>query len=131
MTVLRAAGTTGGEVMVPSLTFAATPQAVVWKGADPVFADVNDDMSFRIDPADVEARITDKTVAILSVDPYGIACDYETLVAIGRRHPLRVMFDSAPSFPTTVGGRRIGGFCGRAHLRLFLHKNIHTMRRGP
>jgi len=99
---------TGGEVIVPSLTFAATPHAVVWNGAEPVFADVNDDMSFTIDPADVEARITDKTVAILSVDPYGIACDYEALAAIGRRRGLKVLVDSAPSFGTTVAGRRVG-----------------------
>src|SRR5262245_42381852 len=64
MTMLRAAGITGGEVIVPSLTFAATPHAAVWNGAEPVFADVKDDMSFTIDPADVEARITDKTVKI-------------------------------------------------------------------
>jgi dTDP-4-amino-4,6-dideoxy-D-glucose transaminase len=110
MAMLRAAGITGGEVIVPSLTFAATPHAAVWNGAEPVFADVKDDQSFTIDPADVEARITDKAVAILSVDPYGIACDYDALISIGRRRGLRVLFDSAPSFGTTIDGRQVGGF---------------------
>ena len=130
MTMLRAAGITGGEVIVPSLTFAATPHAAVWNGAEPVFADVKDDMSFTIDPADVEARITDKTVAILSVDPYGIACDYEALVAIGRRRGLRVLFDSAPSFGTTVGGRRIGGFGDAQIFSFHATKAFNTMEGG-
>src|SRR6516162_11866173 len=130
MTMLRAAGVTGGEVIVPSLTFAATPHAVVWNGADPVFADIKDDMSFTIDPADVEARITDKTVAILSVDPYGIACDYEALVAIGKRRGLRVLFDSAPSFGTTVCGRRTGGFGDAQIFSFHASKAFNTMEGG-
>src|SRR5262245_30571388 len=130
MTMLRAAGISGGEVIVPSLTFCATPHAAVWNGAEPVFADVRDDVSFTIDPADVERRITDRTVAILSVDPYGIACDYEALVAIGRRHGLRVLFDSAPSFGTTVGGRRVGGFGDAQIFSFHATKAFNTMEGG-
>jgi dTDP-4-amino-4,6-dideoxygalactose transaminase len=130
MTMLRAAGISGGEVIAPSLTFAATPHAVVWSGAQPVFADVKDDMSFTIDPADVEARITDKTVAILSVDPYGIACDYEALAAIGRRRGLRVLVDSAPSFGTTVAGRRVGGFGDAQIFSFHATKAFNTMEGG-
>src|SRR5262245_57670016 len=129
-TMLRAAGITGGEVIVPSLTFCAPPHAAVWNGAEPVFADVKDDMSFTIDPADVEARITDRTVAILSVDPYGIACDYEALVAIGRRRDLRVLFDSAPSFGTTVGGRHVGGFGDAQIFSFHATKAFNTMEGG-
>jgi dTDP-4-amino-4,6-dideoxygalactose transaminase len=130
MTMLRAAGITGGEVIVPSFTFAATPHAVVWNGAEPVFADTKDDMSFTIDPVDVEARITSKTVAILSVDPYGIACDYDALVAIGIRRGLRVLFDSAPSFGTTVDGRRIGGFGDAQIFSFHATKAFNTMEGG-
>jgi len=130
MTMLRAAGIDGGQVIVPSLTFAATPHAVVWSGAQPVFADVKDDMSFTIDPADVEARITDKTVAILSVDPYGIACDYEALAAIGRRRGLRLLLDSAPAFGTTVAGRRVGGFGDAQIFSFHATKAFNTMEGG-
>ena len=126
MTMLAAAGIKSGEVIVPSLTFAATPHAIVWNGAEPVFADVKDDMSFTIDPADVEARITDKTVAILSVDPYGIACDYEALAGIGRRRGLRVLVDSAPSFGTTVGGDRDRRLLRRANLQLSMRQRPLT-----
>jgi dTDP-4-amino-4,6-dideoxygalactose transaminase len=87
-------------------------------------------MSFTIDPADVEARITENTDAILSVDPYGIACDYEALVAIGRRRGLRVLFDSAPSFGTTVGGRRTGGFGDAQIFSFHATKAFNTMEGG-
>jgi dTDP-4-amino-4,6-dideoxygalactose transaminase len=130
MTMLRAAGISGGEVIVPSLTFAATPHAVVWSGAQPVFADVKDDMSFTIDPAEVEARITDKTVAILSVDSYGIACDYEALATIGRRRGLRILVDSAPAFGTTLAGRRVGGFGDAQIFSFHATKAFNTMEGG-
>src|SRR5690242_530133 len=91
MTMLRAAGIEDGEVIVPSFTFAATPHAVRWCGAKPVFADIAAD-SMCLDPADVERRITSRTVAILGVDAYGIPCDYDSLVEVGRRHGIKVLF---------------------------------------
>src|SRR6185436_6561093 len=78
MMMLRAAGVTGGEVLVPSYTFSATPHAVSWCGASAVFADMK---NMVIDPADAERRITPNTVAILGVDVYGLACDYDALEA--------------------------------------------------
>src|SRR6187431_139244 len=71
MTMLRAAGIESGEVIVPSFTFAATPHAVHWCGAEPVFADINPD-TLCLDPLDVERKITTRTVAILGVDAYGL-----------------------------------------------------------
>ena len=130
MSMLRAAGITGGEVIVPSFTFPATPHATVWAGAEPIFADIKDDMTFTIDPADVEAKITHKTVAILSVDPYGIASDYDALISIGRRRGLRVLSDSAPSFGTTVGGCRIGGFGDAQIFSFHATKAFNTMEGG-
>lgn len=110
ITMLRAAGIAGGEVIVPSFTYAATPHAICWAGATPVFADIAADGSMCLDPADVERKITPRTVAILGVDVYGIACDYGALAEIGRRKGLKVLFDSAPSFGTRVKGRLVGGF---------------------
>src|SRR5215207_7946789 len=63
MAMLRAAGIEGGEVIVPSLTFAATPHAVRWCGAEPVFADIANDNSMCLDSEDVERKITARTVA--------------------------------------------------------------------
>src|SRR6201982_3185220 len=110
MTMLRAAGIERGEVIVPSFTFAATPHAVRWCGAEPVFADIAADGSLCLDPNDVERKITPETVAILGVDAYGIACDYTALAETGQRKGLRVLIDSAPAFGTLVKGHPVGGF---------------------
>jgi dTDP-4-amino-4,6-dideoxy-D-glucose transaminase len=72
MTMLRAAGIQSGEVIVPSFTFPATPHAVHWCGAEPIFVDIGTDGSMSIDPDDVERKISPRTVAILGVDAYGI-----------------------------------------------------------
>src|SRR5262245_57485292 len=61
-----------------------------------------------IDPVDVERRITPATAAILGVDVYGLACDYDALEALGRKHGIKVLFDSAPAFGTKVNGIRVG-----------------------
>lgn len=130
LTMIRAAGVSGGEVIVPSLTFSATPHAAVWGGAKPVFADIRDDLSFTLDPADVERRITKDTLAILSVDPYGIASDYAALKAIGERHNLKVLIDSAASFGTKVGGKVVGGFCDAQIFSFHATKAFNTMEGG-
>src|SRR5262245_15548401 len=118
MAMVKAAGTEGGEVILPSFTFPGTLHAVTWCGAPPVFAEIRDDQSFVRDPSDVERKITDRTVAILSVDPYGIASDYEALDGVGARHGISVLYDSAPAFGTKVNGRSIGGY-GNAQIFSF------------
>ncbi len=130
MTMLRAAGIERGEVIVPSFTFAATPHAVRWCGAEPVFADTTANGSLCLDPDDVERKITPKTVAILGVDAYGIACDYAGLTEVGRRNGLKVIFDSAPSFGTRVGGGLVGGFGDAQMFSFHATKAFTTMEGG-
>jgi dTDP-4-amino-4,6-dideoxygalactose transaminase len=130
MTMLRAAGIESGEVILPSFTFAATPHAVRWCGAHPVFADITNDGSMCLDPEDVESKITPRTVAILGVDAYGIACNYAALDEIGRRHGLKVLFDSAPAFGTRVNGRPVGGFGDAQIFSFHATKAFTTMEGG-
>jgi len=130
MSMLQAADIRGGEVIVPSFTFSATPHAVRWCGAEPVFADIVDDGTLVLDPADVERKITPRTVAILAVDPYGIACDYGALNETGRRHGLKVLVDSAPSFGTRLDGRPIGGNCDAHIFSFHATKAFATMEGG-
>jgi len=130
MTMLRAAGITGGEVIVPSFTFLATPHAVSWVGAEPVFADILDDQTMRLDPSDVERRITDRTVAILAVDAYGVASDYAALKRIAERHKLKFLVDSAPSFGTRVDGQLVGGFADAQMFSFHATKPFSTMEGG-
>jgi dTDP-4-amino-4,6-dideoxyglucose len=110
LTMIKASGIERGEVIVPAFTFPATVHAIRWAGATPVFADILDDGSFRISPDDVRRKINDKTVAILAVDPYGIACDYEEIDEIGRNRHLRVLYDSAAAFGTRMDGHPVGAF---------------------
>jgi dTDP-4-amino-4,6-dideoxyglucose len=130
MTMLRAAGIESGEVIVPSFTFPATPQAVRWCGGEPVFADIANDLSMCLDPEDVERKITPRTVAILGVDPYGIACDYAALTAVARRNGLKLLFDSAPSFGTRVDGRPTGGYGDAQIFSFHATKAFPTMEGG-
>jgi len=130
MTMLRAAGVEHGEVIVPSFTFPATPHAVRWCGAEPIFADISANGSLCLDPDDVERKITPKTVAILGVDAYGIACDYARLTEIGRRNGLKVIFDSAPSFGTRVEGSLVGGFGDAQMFSFHATKAFTTMEGG-
>jgi dTDP-4-amino-4,6-dideoxygalactose transaminase len=130
MAMLRAAGIAGGEVIVPSFTFSATPHAVRWVGAEPVFADILDDMTMRLDPDDVERRITDRTVAILAVDAYGVASDYAALARIADRHKLKFLVDSAPSFGTRVDGQLVGGCADAQMFSFHATKAFATMEGG-
>jgi len=128
--MLRAAGIDNGEVIVPSFTFCATPHAVKWCGAEPVFAEIALDGSMCLDPNDVERKISSRTVAILGVDAYGIACDYTRLTELGRRHGLKVLFDSAPSFGTRLDGCLVGGFGDAQIFSFHATKPLTTMEGG-
>lgn len=130
LAMLRAAGIDGGEVIVPSFTFAATPHAVRWCGAEPVFADSDPSGSLVMDPADAEARITPRTRALLAVEVYGIAPDYAAFEALGRRHGLRVLFDSAPAFGTRAGGVPVGRFGDAQSFSFHATKAFATMEGG-
>jgi dTDP-4-amino-4,6-dideoxygalactose transaminase len=99
----------GAEVIVPSFTFAATAQALVWNGLVPVFCDCLPE-TLTIDPADVERNLTSKTAAICAAYVYGLPPDIEALTGLGERHGLPVYFDSAQGLGAEYQGRRAGGF---------------------
>jgi len=97
----------GDEVIVPSMTFAATANAVVFQGGTPVFVDV-EESTLLIDPAMVEARITPRTRAIVAVDYAGQPCNYEALQKIADRHGLFLIADACHS----IGGKYKECRCG-------------------
>jgi len=100
MMVLRALGLKG-EVILPSFTFFATGHSLLWNGLKPVFADC-DPHTWNVDPAEVERKITADTSAILAVHMYGNPCDVAELEAIARRRNLKLVFDAAHAFGTTI-----------------------------
>jgi dTDP-4-amino-4,6-dideoxygalactose transaminase len=97
----------GDEVIVPTLTFTATAEVVRYLGAQPVLVDV-DAATLNIDPQAVEAAITPRTRAIVPVHYAGMACDMEAILALARRHGLRVVEDAAHAFPTRYRERLVG-----------------------
>jgi len=105
----------GDEVIVPSLTFIASPNSVLYTGADVVFCEV-DRRTFNIDPNDVERRITKKTKAIMPIDQIGLACDIDPINALAAKHGLKVVEDAAPAIGAPYKGGKVGG---RAHQVVF------------
>jgi dTDP-4-amino-4,6-dideoxygalactose transaminase len=97
----------GDEVIVPTLTFTATAEVVRYLGAQPVLVDV-DPLTLNMDPQAVEAALTPRTRAIVPVHYAGMACDMDALLALARRHGLRVVEDAAHAFPTRYQGRLVG-----------------------
>lgn len=98
---------TGDEVITTTHTFTATAEVIRYLGADPVFVDV-DPETLCIDVAAVEEAITPRTKAIIPVHFAGRAADMNALLAIARKHGLRVMEDAAHALPTTCDGNLIG-----------------------
>ena len=97
----------GDEVITTTHTFTATAEVVRYLGADVVLVDI-DPATMCIDPALVEAAITPRTKAVLPVHYGGRAADMQALMAIARRHGLKVVEDAAHALPTTCGGRLVG-----------------------
>jgi perosamine synthetase len=97
------------EVIVPSLTFIATANAVRYTRATPLFVDSNPDY-WGIDPARIEEAITPKTRAIIPVHLYGHPCDMDPIMDIARRHNLYVVEDAAEAHGAEYKGRRVGSF---------------------
>ena len=98
----------GDEVIVPALTFIASPGTVAAHHAIPVFADVNE--SLTLDPHDIENRITSRTRAIMPVHTSGVAAEMDTIMEIARRHGLRVIEDCAQSAGTAYKDKSIGAW---------------------
>ncbi len=103
----------GQAVLVPSFTFAATGEVVVWFGATPIFVDC-DPVTFCVDPASAEAGVaTAKAlgldpVGLIAVDLFGHPADYDALEPLARRHGLWLMSDCAQGFGAVYKGRRVG-----------------------
>jgi perosamine synthetase len=97
----------GDEVIVPPITFAATANCVVFQGGIPVFADV-DPETLLLDPAQVEARITPNTKAIIAVDYAGQPCEYDKLQKIAKRHKLSLIADGCHALGAEYKGQKVG-----------------------
>ena len=112
----------GDEVIVPGFTFVASMSAIVYAGATPVLAEVDD--TFTLDPIDVEARITPNTRAILAVHMLGAPCDLDALSALAARHGLVLIEDAAQAFGGSYHGRRLGSIGAGGAFSFNIYKTI-------
>lgn len=96
----------GGEIITTPFTFIATTSSILYEGYKPVFVDV-DPETLNMNPSNIEAAITDKTVAILPVHVFGNPCDCKRIDAIAARHGLKVIYDAAHAVGVSMNGRSI------------------------
>ena len=115
----------GDEVLVPTYTFTSTAEVVTYFGATPVLCD-SVPGGFNIDPADAEARITDKTRAIIPVHIAGEPCSLDAIRRIAKRHHLGVIEDAAHALPAAFRGRRIGTISELTAFSFYATKTITT-----
>ncbi len=116
----------GDEVIVPTMTFTATAEVVRYLGADPVLVDV-DAATLCISADATAAAITPRTRAIVPVHYAGLACDMDAILALARRHGLRVVEDAAHAFPTLYHGRAVGTLASDATVfSFYANKTITT-----
>jgi len=97
----------GDEVVVPALTFAATANAAAYLGARPVFADV-DPATLLLDPASVEARLSERTRVVTAVDYAGQPCDYAALRELTRHGGVSLLADACHALGGSADGRPVG-----------------------
>ncbi len=113
----------GDEVIVPSFTFAATGNSVALTGATPVFADI-DPVTFCLDPASVEAAITERTKAVMPVHLYGHPADMDGFAALADKHGIAIFEDAAQAHGATLHGAPVGSFGTFAMFSLYPTKNM-------
>jgi perosamine synthetase len=123
---IRALGIgSGDEVIVPSFTFIAAANAILYEGATPVFVDI-DHQSLNLDPVRVEEAITTRTRAIIVVHTFGVPAAMDDLLDIAARHHLRIIEDACEAIGAEYDGRRVGAFGDAAVFAFYPNKQITT-----
>ena len=121
---LHAAGVgPGDEVLMPTFSFIATADSVSLLDAVPVFVDI-DPSTFALDPAQLEAKITSRTRAIVPVHLYGHPADMDPINSIAQRHNLKVIEDNAQSIGAKYKNRKTGGLGDLGCISFFPSKNL-------
>jgi dTDP-4-amino-4,6-dideoxygalactose transaminase len=115
----------GDEVIVPGYTFVASISSIIYSRAVPVLAEI--DRSFNLDPADVEAKITPRTKAIMAVHMAGNPARLDELKAIALRHNLLLIEDCAQAFGASYKGQRVGSI---GHVGAFSFNVYKTITSG-
>jgi dTDP-4-amino-4,6-dideoxygalactose transaminase len=116
----------GDEVIVPSLSFVATANAVRYVGATPIFADITSENDLTISVQSIENRLTPRTRAIIVMHYGGYACDMPAILALARQHDLAVIEDAAHASGAWLEGRALGTWGRVGCYSFFSNKNMTT-----
>jgi len=116
----------GDEVILPSLTFVATANSVLYCGAKPIFADITSLNNFNISPDDILEKITNKTKAITVVHYGGYPCDMDAIMEIAKAHNLKVIEDAAHAPGAEYKGKKCGTIGDIGCFSFFANKNLVT-----
>lgn len=119
----------GDEVLVPSFTFAASVNAILYEGATPVFVDI-EPVTYNLSVADLEQKITSRTKAIMAVDVYGHPVEWDDLLRVAHKHDLKIIDDSCEALGAEYKGRKIGQFGDAAAFAFYPNKQITTAEGG-
>jgi perosamine synthetase len=111
------------EVLVPSFTFAASANAVIYQGATPVFVDIEAE-TFNLDPAELDARRTPRTRAVMAVDVFGHPVDWDAVLAASEG--LLVIDDCCEAIGARYRGRPLGGFGAAGCFAFYPNKQLTT-----
>ena len=118
-----------GEVITTPFTFPATPHVLSWNQITPVFADI-DPVTMTLDPEKIEPLITSKTSGILGVHVYGMPCAVNAIQEIADFYGLKVVYDAAHAFGTTIDGTPIANFGDATMFSFHATKLFHTAEGG-
>ena len=121
----RYAWKNNSEVLVPAITFIATPNACLHAGLKPVFVDV-DAKTYNMDPRRIEERISEKTVAIMPVHTFGQPCEMDAIVEIAKKYNLRIIEDCAEAHFATYKNKKVGSFSDIAGFSTYVAHTITT-----
>ncbi len=116
----------GDEVIVPSLTFVATANSVLYVGAKPVFADITSLNNLNISPEDILEKITPNTKAIIVVHYAGYPCDMDAIIEIAEDYNLKVIEDAAHAPGAEYNGKKCGTIGDIGCFSFFANKNLVT-----
>lgn len=113
------------EVIVPTLTYIASVNAIRYTGATPVFVDSLED-SWQMDPEDIKKKISNRTRAIMVVHLYGHPCDMDKIISIAKKNSLFIIEDCAEAFGSLYKGKHVGSFGDISTYSFYGNKTITT-----
>jgi len=115
----------GDEVLVPSFTFAASVNPILFEGATPVFVDINSE-TYTLDPKDLESKITPRTKALMAVDIFGHPVEWDEILGICKEHRLKIIDDSCEALGSKYREKSVGQFGEAAAFAFYPNKQITT-----